>query len=136
VGRILWRRIGLVPLRASFRTLPARRVSRRHITFDVEGWGHKPWFSYPTSGPLRLEYPGAVYHVTSWGNERAGSFLDDRDRESSLSILGSVVKRYNVLCYAYCLMDNHYDREQSGLKDWRGNKSTFQDLIRCFIRRY
>ncbi len=46
------------------------------------------------SRPLRLEYPGAVYHVTSRGNGRAGIFLDDQDRESFLSILCSVVKRY------------------------------------------
>jgi putative transposase len=58
--------------------------------------------------PLRIEYPGAVYHVTSRGNGRKDIFEDDRDRLIFLSILGSVVKRYNWLCHAYCLMDNHY----------------------------
>ena len=60
------------------------------------------------SRPLRLEYPGAVYHVTSRGNERARIFWDDQDRESFLSVLGSVVKRHNVLSHAYCLMGSHY----------------------------
>jgi len=58
--------------------------------------------------PLRIEYPGAVYHVTSRGNGRKNIFEDDQDRQIFLSILGSVVKRYNWLCHAYCLMDNHY----------------------------
>jgi len=58
--------------------------------------------------PLRIEYPGAVYHVTSRGNARNRIFSDDQDRETFLSILGTVVKRYNWLCNAYCLMPNHY----------------------------
>jgi len=57
--------------------------------------------------PLRIEYPGAVYHVTSRGNARNKIFSDNQDREILLSILGAVVKRYNWLCHAYCLMDNH-----------------------------
>ena len=58
--------------------------------------------------PLRIEFPGAVYHVTSRGNARDLIFIDDSDREDFLLILGSVVRRYNWLCHAYCLMDNHY----------------------------
>jgi len=58
--------------------------------------------------PLRIEYPGAVYHVTSRGNARSKIFRDNQDREIFLSILGEVVKRYNWLCHAYCLMHNHY----------------------------
>ncbi len=58
--------------------------------------------------PLRIEYPEAVYHVTSRGNSRNKIFKDDQDRRKFLEILGSVVKRYNWLCHAYCLMGNHY----------------------------
>jgi REP element-mobilizing transposase RayT len=58
--------------------------------------------------PLRIEYSGAIYHVTSRGNARNRIFSDDQDREIFLSILGTVVKRYNWLCHAYCLMNNHY----------------------------
>jgi len=58
--------------------------------------------------PLRIEFPGAVYHVTSRGNARAPIFLADRDRYQFLDILGTVVEHHNWLCYAYCLMTNHY----------------------------
>lgn len=58
--------------------------------------------------PLRTEYPGAFYHVTSRGNARATIFDDDADRLLFLAILNKTVKRFNWLCHAYCLMDNHY----------------------------
>jgi putative transposase len=57
---------------------------------------------------LRLEFPGAIYHVTSRGNARQAIFLDDHDRLNFLDILGNIIGRYNWLCHAYCLMDNHY----------------------------
>ncbi len=58
--------------------------------------------------PLRLEFPGAVYHVTSRGNARGDIFLDEGDRAAFLSILANTAERYNWLCHAYCLMGNHY----------------------------
>jgi len=58
--------------------------------------------------PLRIEYPGAVYHVTGRGNERKAIFRDDRDREAFLDTLRKVTLRYHWLCHAYCLMGNHY----------------------------
>lgn len=58
--------------------------------------------------PLRIEFAGAVYHVTSRGNARADIFDADSDREMFLKIVGQVVKRFNWLCHAYCLMGNHY----------------------------
>jgi len=58
--------------------------------------------------PQRLEFPGAIYHVTSRGNEQQDIFADNEDREFFLSILSKVVHRYNWVCHAYCLMDNHY----------------------------
>jgi len=57
--------------------------------------------------PLRIEFPGAIYHITSRGNARLPVFEDDHDRKRFLGILEEVVKRYNWLCHAYCLMDNH-----------------------------
>lgn len=57
---------------------------------------------------LRIEYPGAVYHVTSRGNGRCSIYSDNDDRESFLEILHLVVERYRWLCHAYCLMGNHY----------------------------
>ncbi len=58
--------------------------------------------------PLRIEYPGAVYHITSRGNDKKSIFKDDQDRETFLTILAHVTKRYHWLCHAYCLMGNHY----------------------------
>jgi putative transposase len=60
------------------------------------------------SRPLRIEYPGAVYHVTSRGNEKKPVFKDDTDRLNFLNTLQHVSKRYNWICHAYCLMTNHY----------------------------
>jgi putative transposase len=58
--------------------------------------------------PLRVEYPGALYHLTSRGNARADIFRDDADREEFLAVLSAVVERFGWRLYAYCLMDNHY----------------------------
>lgn len=58
--------------------------------------------------PLRIEYPDAIYHITSRGNARGEIYADDQDRENFLTVLSLVIKRYNWLCHAYCLMDNHY----------------------------
>lgn len=58
--------------------------------------------------PLRVMYPGAIYHITSRRNARHDIFDDDPDRNLFLDTLAKVINRYNWLCYAYCLMDNHY----------------------------
>ena len=60
------------------------------------------------SRPLRIEYPGALYHITSRGNAKMPIFDDDEDRECFIVILGDVVKRFNWVVNAYCMMDNHY----------------------------
>jgi REP element-mobilizing transposase RayT len=60
------------------------------------------------SRPLRIEYAGAVYHITSRGNEKKAVYKDDVDRETFLDTLFQVNKRYNWICHAYCLMNNHY----------------------------
>jgi len=58
--------------------------------------------------PLRIEYEGAVYHVTSRGNARSDIYLSDDDREMFLDVLSHVVDRFGWLCHAYCLMTNHF----------------------------
>lgn len=58
--------------------------------------------------PLRIEYDGALYHLTSRGNERKAIFKDDFDRELFLTVLAQVTERFHWLCHAYCLMNNHY----------------------------
>lgn len=57
---------------------------------------------------LRIEYPGAYYHVTSRGNERKDVFKSQKDREQFLQYLESAVNRYGAVIHAYCLMSNHY----------------------------
>jgi REP element-mobilizing transposase RayT len=58
--------------------------------------------------PLRIEYPGCFYHVTSRGNEQKDIFKSRRDREKFLTYLQSSVERYGARIHAYCLMTNHY----------------------------
>ena len=58
--------------------------------------------------PLRLEFAGALYHVTSRGNRSGVIFHDDIDRRVWLSILGTVCSRCNFVVHAFCQMTNHY----------------------------
>jgi putative transposase len=58
--------------------------------------------------PIRIEYPGALYHVTSRGNERKDIFKDDIDRERFLEIVADYHDRFDILIHAYVLMGNHY----------------------------
>jgi REP element-mobilizing transposase RayT len=58
--------------------------------------------------PLRIEFEGACYHVTSRGNEQKDIFKSKRDREKFLGYLESAVFRYGAILHAWCLMTNHY----------------------------
>ncbi len=58
--------------------------------------------------PLRIQFPGALYHVTARGNAREPIFTGDDDRRCFLRILGKTVERHRWVCHAYCLMPNHY----------------------------
>jgi len=58
--------------------------------------------------PLRLEYPGALYHVTTRGTRQGAIFLDDNDRALLLSIFAQALKTCDARAFAYCLMGNHY----------------------------
>ena len=58
--------------------------------------------------PLRIEFKGAVYHITSRGNARQAIFLDEKDFADFLGVLCSVVKKYHFILHTYCLMNNHY----------------------------
>lgn len=57
---------------------------------------------------LRLEYPGAIWHLTSRGNERRDIFRADCDRRRFLDILADVVEMTHWVVSAYALMSNHY----------------------------
>jgi len=58
--------------------------------------------------PLRIEYPGAFYHITARGNEQKDIFRDDKDREKFLDYLETATGRYKAVIHVYCLMSNHY----------------------------
>jgi REP element-mobilizing transposase RayT len=58
--------------------------------------------------PLRIEFPGAHYHVTARGNRRQAIYEDDADRRLFLDVLGDVFEAFDWRCHAYCLMTNHY----------------------------
>ena len=60
--------------------------------------------------PIRIEYAGALYHVTSRGDRREDIFVDDEDRLIRLEVFSQVCYRFNWRCHAWCLMDNHRNK--------------------------
>lgn len=58
--------------------------------------------------PLRIEYPGALYHVISRGNAYQNIYRDDKDRNKFLDWIKDAVEIHNLIVHAYCLMNNHY----------------------------
>jgi REP element-mobilizing transposase RayT len=60
------------------------------------------------SRPLRIEFPGAVFHITSRGDRREPIYRDDADRVTQLAVLDEATLRFDVSVLAYCLMGNHY----------------------------
>ena len=58
--------------------------------------------------PLRIEYPGAFYHVMNRGQSRRSIFMEDKGRQSFLDLLADIARLWKVEIYAYCLMDSHY----------------------------
>jgi len=60
------------------------------------------------SRPLRIEFPGAVYHVTARGDRRESIFADDEDRGALLATVEQGLGRFDAQMLAYCLMGNHY----------------------------
>ena len=90
------------------------------------------------SRPLRLEFPGAIWHVTSRGNERRDIYRDDRDRRSFLALLAAVVAQRRWILHAYVLMRNHYhllvETPETNLS--RGVRTLSGDYAQSFNRRY
>jgi len=58
--------------------------------------------------PLRIEFPGAFYHVMNCGNLGMNIFRSERDREKFLEYVGEAVKRYGIKVHTYCLMTTYY----------------------------
>src|SRR5437899_12395233 len=57
---------------------------------------------------LRIQYPGAMYHVMSRGDRREKIFLDDIDRQDFIKTLAEACQKTGWQVHAYCLMPNHY----------------------------
>lgn len=60
------------------------------------------------SRPLRIEYAGALYHVTSRGNARFPIYLDEADFGLFIEVLALTCERFNWAVHSFCLMPNHY----------------------------
>ena len=75
---------------------------------------------------LRVEYPGAIYHVTVRSNGKEGLFKTDGDRRYLLTRMGEAVERYQVRVYLFCLMSNHFHLV---VETPRGNLSVFMHGI-------
>lgn len=88
--------------------------------------------------PLRIEFAGALYHVTARGNARGTIYHDDEDRKRFLSLLTGVVERYDWYCHAYCLMGNHYHLliETGGPSLSKGMKYLNGRYTQCYNRKY
>lgn len=80
----------------------ARPSARAHISRKDRCYIHT------MSRPLRLEFPGALYHVTARGNRLASIFHDDYDRRAWMGVLRRTCVRFNIVVHAYCQMTNHY----------------------------
>lgn len=60
------------------------------------------------SRPLRIQYPGALYYITARGNGGQKIYRTKLDYQNFLKELEIIIKEYNWISYAYCLMPNHY----------------------------
>lgn len=58
--------------------------------------------------PLRLQFPGALYHLTSRGNRRSLIYRDDSDRIAWLDVLALVCQRHHCVVHSFCMMSNHF----------------------------
>jgi len=77
------------------------------------------------SRPLRVEFTGALYHVTSRGNARQAIYLDEQDFQIFVEVLADTCQRFNWVVHSYCLMTNHYhillETPDGNLSKWRVN---------------
>ena len=58
--------------------------------------------------PLRIEYPGAFYHILARGQRKDNIFFSDKDRKEFLNRLKETAQKYQIRIHAYVLMKNHY----------------------------
>ena len=56
----------------------------------------------------RVQFPGALYHISARGNHQENIYFSDQDRLLFIRLLALTAKRMNWICHAYCQMTNHY----------------------------
>ena len=88
--------------------------------------------------PLRLEHPGALWHVHNRGVERRPTFLDDRDRQEFLDRFAEAVERYRWRVHTFTLMTNHFHLLIQTMEPTlsRGMQKLEGDYARKFNRRH
>lgn len=74
-----------------------------------------------------MDFPGAIQHVFSRGNEKRAIFLDERDRHTFLDRLGTNLVRWNIQCIAWALMPNHFHLLVGS------EASRISDFMRCLL---
>ncbi|MFH0788228.1 MAG: hypothetical protein V2B13_11525 [Pseudomonadota bacterium] len=89
--------------------------------------------------PLGLVFPGAVYHITSRGNDRKEIFGADLDRKAFLEILYRVCVRYHWLCRTYCLTAGQRSAPPCLTVDWilgqlASERKIAEGIYRQFVR--
>ena len=57
---------------------------------------------------LRIQYPGAIYHIMNRGDHREDIFRDNQDRQLFLKTLGEACAKADWQVHAFCLMNNHF----------------------------
>jgi putative transposase len=82
---------------------------------------------------LRIEFPGAFYHVTSRGNQQQAIVKDDQDRHTFLDCLGRAHDKFGGLIHTFCLMDNHF---HLFIETPRGHLSRIMHLIKTSYSLY
>ena len=75
------------------------------VTIDTSG---ACWQGLAVSRKLRIEHPGAMYHVMNRGDQREDIFRDDEDRQRFLCTLGEACGKTEWQVHAYCLTRNHF----------------------------
>ena len=101
-----------------FTVITEKNGNVHHLPFHgVTGYGVRPCLLFTNrvawvrlqlmARPLRIEFPGAIYHVMSRGNARRRIFHDDRDHERLLEGLEQTVRRCGWELFSFVLMPNH-----------------------------
>jgi putative transposase len=94
--------------RTTYTLKAVARSLLRQCRGQVLPFSRLPSILSPMSRPLRIEFPNAIYHVTSRGDRREDIYRDDTDRQIQLDVLAHAMDRFDAQVLAYCQMSNHF----------------------------